>query len=130
MDRTEALEYILDHYQNPRNYGEMESASIHMEGGNPGCGDVITLYLKFNGEHLEEITYTGEGCTISQAAASMLTEIVPGYTIEQIKNMDFHIIEEMLGEELVKMRPKCSTLGLDTLKIATEQYRQQKSLKE
>lgn len=127
MDRTEALEFILDHYENPRNYGEIEDASISQQGGNPGCGDIITVYLKFNGEQLERITYTGEGCTISQAAASMLTEILPGYTFEQIKNMDYHILEEMLGEELVKMRPKCSTLGLDTLKSATEQYHRQKS---
>ncbi|NLG96231.1 MAG: iron-sulfur cluster assembly scaffold protein [Chloroflexi bacterium] len=125
MDRTEVLELILDHYENPRNYGEIEDASISRQGGNPGCGDIITVYLKFNGERLEQMTYTGEGCTISQAAASMLTEILPGYTFEQIENMDYHIIEEMLGEELVKMRPKCSTLGLDTLKSATGQYHQQ-----
>lgn len=125
MDRTEVLELILDHYENPRNYGEIEDASISRQGGNPGCGDIITVYLKFNGERLEQMTYTGEGCTISQAAASMLTEILPGYTFEQIENMDYHILEEMLGEELVKMRPKCSTLGLDTLKSATGQYHQQ-----
>jgi len=125
MDRTEVLELILDHYENPRNYGEIEDASISRHGGNPGCGDIITVYLKFNGERLEQMTYTGEGCTISQAAASMLTEILPGYTFEQIENMDYHILEEMLGEELVKMRPKCSTLGLDTLKSATGQYHQQ-----
>lgn len=125
MDRTEVLELILDHYENPRNYGEIEDASISRQGGNPGYGDIITVYLKFNGERLEQMTYTGEGCTISQAAASMLTEILPGYTFEQIENMDYHIIEEMLGEELVKMRPKCSTLGLDTLKSATGQYHQQ-----
>jgi len=128
MDRTEALEYILDHYQNPRNYGEMEGADVSLQGGNPGCGDIVHVYLKFNGDQLEEISYTGEGCTISQAATSMLTEIVQGYTIDQIENMDFEVVVDLLSDELVKTRPKCSTLGLDTIKIATKQYRQKKAV--
>lgn len=128
MDREEALEFILDHYQNPRNYGEMTDATLNMQGGNPGCGDIVTVYLKFTDDRLEKVTYTGEGCTISQAAASMLTEILPGYTIEQIAALDFHTIEDLLGEELVKTRPKCSTLGLDTIKHATEKYRQERAL--
>jgi nitrogen fixation NifU-like protein len=128
MERSEALEVILDHYQNPRNYGEMETADISMQGGNPGCGDIVTIYLKFNGDRLEEISYTGQGCTISQAAVSMLTEILPGQTIEQIEAMDFHLIEDLLSEELVKTRPKCSTLGLDTVKFAIQKYTQQKRL--
>jgi nitrogen fixation protein NifU and related proteins len=129
MDRSEVLEFVLDHYHNPRNLGEMEQADIFMQGGNPGCGDIVTIYLKFSEEgELSEITYTGEGCTISQAATSMLTEIMPGHTIDQIENLDFHLIEELLGEELVKTRPKCATLGLDTIKYATRQYRQRKAL--
>lgn len=128
MDRSEALEVILDHYQNPRNYSELPDADVSLQGGNPGCGDIITLYLKFEDDRLEKITFTGEGCTISQAAASMLTETVPGLTIEEIENLDFRLMEEMLSEELVKTRPKCSTLGLDTLKVATQQYRQRRAL--
>lgn len=130
MDRSEALEYILDYYQNPRNYGEMEDADISLEGGNPGCGDIVKMYLKFNGDQLDKVTFTGEGCTISQAAASMLTEILPGRSLEEIQNLDFHLIEELLGEELVKMRPKCSTLGLDTTKFAVQEFINQKRLKE
>ena len=126
MDRSEALETILDHYQNPRNYGEMPEADISLQGGNPGCGDIVTLYLKFDGDTLEKISYTGEGCTISQAATSMLTEIAPGYTIEQIDALDYTMIEDLLSAELVKTRPKCSTLALDTLKIATKRYRQER----
>lgn len=126
MDNSEVLEEILDHYQNPHNYGEMADATISLQGGNPGCGDIVTVYLKFNGEQIEKVSYTGKGCTISQAAASMLTEHLPGQTIEQIEAMDFHVIEDMIGEELVKTRPKCATLGLDTIKVATKQYLQQK----
>lgn len=130
MDRSEALELVLDHYQNPRNYGEMADADVSLQGGNPGCGDIITMYLKFNGQKLEKVSYTGEGCTISQAAASMLTELLAGQTVEQIENLDYHMIEDLLGEELVKMRPKCSTLGLDTTKFATQKYKQEKRLSE
>lgn len=130
MDRSEALEFILDHYQNPRNFGEMQDADVSLQGGNPGCGDIVTMFLKFNGDRLEKVTYTGEGCTISQAAASMLTEILPGQTLEEIDNLDFHMVEDLLSEELVKTRPKCSTLGLDTVKTAARQFRQQRRLKE
>jgi nitrogen fixation NifU-like protein len=128
MDRTEALETILDHYENPRNSGEMEEADVTLQGGNPGCGDIIQVYLKFDGDRLEKVTFTGAGCTISQAAASMLTELLPGTSMAEIEAMDYHILEELLSEELVKMRPKCSTLGLDTVKSAAQQYRQKKAV--
>lgn len=127
MERDEALEYILDYYQNPRNYGELPDADVTLQGGNPGCGDIVTVYLKFNGDRLEKATYTGNGCTISQAAASMLTELLPGKTAAEIETLDFHLIEELLGEELVKMRPKCSTLGLDTMKFAVQEHQKKHS---
>jgi nitrogen fixation NifU-like protein len=127
MDRSEALEFILDHYQNPRNYGELPDADVSMQGGNPGCGDIVTLYLKFEDDRLQEIRYTGEGCTISQAATSMLTEEVQGLSITEIENLDYQLVGELLSEELVKTRPKCATLGLDTLKFATQKYRQEKN---
>jgi nitrogen fixation NifU-like protein len=129
MDREEALETILDHYQNPRNYGEMANADVSLQGGNPGCGDIVTLYLKFNDDNLEEISYTGKGCTISQAATSMLTEIAKGFSIEQIEQLDYTLVEDLLSAELVKTRPKCSTLGLDTLKFATQKFKQERALK-
>ena len=130
MDHSQDLEYILDYYQNPRNYGELPDADISLQGGNPGCGDIVTVYLKFNGDRLDQITYTGQGCTISQAATSMLTELLPGKTIDEIEALDFHLLEEMLGEDLVKMRPKCSTLGLDTVKFATQTYKRDHRLDE
>ncbi len=130
MDRSEALEVILDHYQNPHNYGEMPDADVELQGGNPGCGDIVKLFLKFNGDKLDKISYTGEGCTISQAATSMLTDSVQGLTVDEIENLDYRMIEDLLSEELVKTRPKCSTLALDTLKIATKQYQQEKRKQE
>ena len=75
MDRQEQIEYIFDHYQHPRNRGEMADADVHVQGGHEGCADIVTMYLKFDGEHIADVSFTGEGCTISQASASVMTEI-------------------------------------------------------
>jgi nitrogen fixation NifU-like protein len=124
-DRAAQLEYILDHYQNPRNHGAMPDADVHLEGGHPGCSDVVTIYLKIRGEKIEGISFEGQGCTISQAAASILTEHVQGLPVSQVSEMDYQFLVDELGEELVKTRPRCATLGLDTLKATLEEYRRQ-----
>lgn len=121
--RDEVLEYVLDHYHNPRNHGEMPDADFTLQGGHEGCADIIKLYLKMKGDRLEKLTFTGEGCTISQASVSMLTERVQGLTLDDIDALDHQIVVDELGDELVSTRPKCATLGLDTLKVAAKQYR-------
>lgn len=130
MDRQGQIDFILDHYENPRNYGEMAEADVHVEGGNPGCGDLITIYLKIKDGKLEKISYVGEGCTISQAAASMLTEMVQGKTIEELQELDHQVMVDVLGEESVNTRPRCATLGLDTLKATLKEYRKRQLLGE
>src|SRR5215475_10739527 len=82
VDRQEAIEFLLDHYQHPRNHGPLADADVTMPGGNPGCGDIVTIYLKVgaSGDQVEKVTFEGEGCTISQAAASILTEMAEGKT--------------------------------------------------
>ena len=68
MDRQDYIEIILDHYEHPRNKGRMEDADIQLGGGNPGCGDLITVYVKVGeDDRIERVTFEGEGCTISQA---------------------------------------------------------------
>ncbi len=123
FDRGEQLEYILDHYQNPRNFGAMPDADVHLQGGHSGCSDVVTIYLKVRDGKIQDISYEGKGCTISQAAASMLTEHVQGMPLEQVRDMDYQFLIDELGEEPVKTRPRCATLGLDTLKATVEEYR-------
>jgi nitrogen fixation protein NifU and related proteins len=123
VDRAAQLEYILDHYQNPRNYGPLADADVHLEGGHPGCSDVVTIYLQIRDGAIQAISFEGQGCTISQAAASMLTEHVQGMPVAQATKMDYQFLIEELGEELVKTRPRCATLGLDTLKATLEEYR-------
>lgn len=125
MDRNEAIENLLDHYESPRNRGALEGADVTMPGGNPGCGDVVTIYLKVNREQdtVEQLQFEGEGCTISQASASMLTELVAGTPLGQIEEMDYNDIIDALGREVVQRRPRCATLALGTLKAAIKKYR-------
>ena len=128
MDRQEAIEFLLDHYQNPRNHGPLDPVDVTMPGGNPGCGDIVTIYLKVNdaGDRIEHVTFEGTGCTISQAAASILTEMVEGRPLAEIDDMDFNDMIDQLGREVVSTRPRCATLALGTLKAAITQYRTNK----
>jgi nitrogen fixation protein NifU and related proteins len=124
MDRQEAIEFLMDHYENPRNYGPLDHSDISRSGGNPGCSDIITMHARFGeGGRLEAVNWEGEGCTISRAAASYVTEITQGMTAEEIEQMSFADLMEQLGRELVMTRPTCATLALGTLKQAVHEYR-------
>lgn len=127
MDRQEAIDFLLDHYENPRNRGELDHPEVSVSGGNPGCADVITMQAHFdNNGKLEAVRWDGEGCTISRAAASYVTEIVEGMTPQEIENMSFQDLIEQLGRELVMTRPTCATLALGTLKKGVHEYRMRK----
>jgi nitrogen fixation NifU-like protein len=123
MDRQDAIEFLMDHYENPRNYGPMEDADVSLSGGNPGCADIITMHARFdhNGK-LEAVTWEGDGCTISSAAASYVTEITRGMTADEVEKMSFEDLVEQLGRELVMTRPTCATLALGTLKKGVHEY--------
>jgi nitrogen fixation NifU-like protein len=132
LDRQLQIQILLDHYQRPRHRGALEDAHVEMPGGNPGCGDVVTVYLKGAGdlEHIEDVSYEGEGCTISMAASSMLLEeVVEGnLTMDEVLEMDYNEMVEKLGRQIVASRPKCATLGLGTLKAAIRKYQKDKRL--
>ncbi|HEX2098031.1 MAG TPA: iron-sulfur cluster assembly scaffold protein [Rubrobacteraceae bacterium] len=132
MDRQLQIQILLDHYQKPRHRGRIEDADIEMPGGNPGCGDVVTIYLKGaeDHEHIADVSYEGEGCTISMAASSMLLEqVVEGnLTMDEILELDYNEMIEQLGRQIVASRPKCATLGLGTLKAAIRRCQQDKLL--
>ncbi len=130
MDRQEQIEFMLDHYQNPHNHGEMADADASFQGGNPGCGDIVTMYVKMDGDHIEEVSFTGEGCTISQAAASVLTDELKGMTMAEVEQLGYPFISNLLGDEVVKMRPRCATVALDAAKTALKEYRRKKILGE
>ena len=123
MDRQAYIEYILDHHDNPRNKGRLDPADIQLGGGNPGCGDLITVYLTFDDDdRVTAIRYEGEGCTISQAGASMLTEIVDGLSAQEIAELGTHTMYEEMGVDVVKSRVRCATLGLGTIQAAAKLY--------
>ncbi len=124
MDRQEAIEFLVDHYENPRNYGPLEHAHVSLSGGNPGCANIITMHVHFDQEgKVDAVSWEGEGCTISRAAASYVTEVVDGMTAEEIENLSFEDLIEQLGRELVMTRPTCATLALGTLKKGVHEYR-------
>lgn len=124
MDRQAQIEFLLDHYENPRNRGKLENPDAQMSWGNPGCGDVVTLYLKIDAEgRITDISFEGEGCTISQASASILTEKLKGKTLSDAEALDPTDLMELLGREVVMTRPRCAMLSLDTLKLALKEYR-------
>ncbi len=126
MNRQEAIELLLEHYNAPHNREKQPDADVVMPGGNPGCGDVVTIYLKVapDAERIERVTFEGSGCTISQAAASIVTELVDGLPLSDIEGMDYHAIVDVIGEEVAQTRPRCATLALGTLKAAIKKYRQ------
>ncbi len=109
-------DYILDHYKNPRNFGELPDATNRYSDNNPLCGDELTIALKVAGDRVEDVKFTGKGCAISQASASMLTEQVKGKTLDEIKAIDREAVLENLGITISPARIKCAMLSLKTLK--------------
>jgi len=123
MDRQEAIDFLIDHYENPRNRGPLDDADVSLSGGNPGCADVITIHARFGADgKLAMVNWEGDGCTISRAAASYVTEIVQGMTPEEIEHLSFEDLINQLGRELVMTRPTCATLALGTLKKGVHEY--------
>ncbi len=122
-DRQEFIDFILDHYENPRHHGALENPDVVMRGGNPGCGDIVTVYLRVSeGERIEDVSFEGQGCTISQAAASIVTDKVLGKTLAEVSAMTHEIVVDEMGHEVVANRVRCATLALNTLKAAEKKY--------
>jgi nitrogen fixation protein NifU and related proteins len=131
-------EVILDHYRTPRNKGRLEPHDVMLERNNPLCGDELELYLRFDGNDVEGITFEGKGCSISQASASMMTEKVKGLGAKEATALAELIKRMMAGEEegdpealgdlvslkgVVKypVRIKCALLGWNTLLEALQE---------
>ncbi len=113
-------EVILDHYKNPRGHGVIEEADASAEGQNPLCGDEVAIYVSFepDRETIEDVKFSGRGCAISQAATSMLTEMVKGRTAAEIASLPKDELLEEIGIPLTPVRLKCALLGLGVLKVA------------
>ncbi len=110
------MENILDHWRNPRNSGIMKDADIIFSDSNPLCGDEIKMQLKVKNNNIKEVKFLGRGCSISQAAADLLSDYVKDKNLNDIKNIKNEEMIKMLGIEIGPVRIKCALLGLFALK--------------
>ena len=108
-------ENILDHYKNPKNKKELKKYSVKHKETNILCGDEITMYIQIEKSKIKDISFTGKGCAISQASASMLTEKLKGMSIKEVKKLKEKDILKMLGIPLSFVRTKCALLSLKTV---------------
>jgi nitrogen fixation NifU-like protein len=108
-------QYILDHYREPHNHGHLDNPDIHAADTNPLCGDRIEIDLRVRDGHVEDVRFSGRGCAISQASASMLTDRIEGATVEELRALRPHDILEMLGVEIGPARQRCAMLSLRVL---------------
>jgi nitrogen fixation NifU-like protein len=109
-------EEILDHSRNPRNFGEISDPDFTFEDSNPLCGDRVRIDVKVDNGIIADIKFSGRGCAISQAAASMLTEMVKGHAVDEIRELSAEDMLDELGIQISPARVKCALLGLKVLK--------------
>ncbi|HEU4444866.1 MAG TPA: SUF system NifU family Fe-S cluster assembly protein [Nitrososphaeraceae archaeon] len=116
-------EIILDHYRNPRNKGKLPDADISTHDSNPLCGDEIDIHMKIFGDKITDVKFEGRGCAISQASASMLTEMVMNKPLTNVKDIAKTDILENIGlTNLGPARVKCALLALKVMKLGMVNY--------
>jgi len=120
------LELLQDHAAHPRHYGPLEQPTVVLEGGNAECGDIVTIYLKIapDGQTIEDVQFTGFGCSVSQAAASLLMERLHRgkWTIGRVATTDFSLVQDLVGVDTARLRPRCASLALSVLKAAVHKF--------
>ena len=111
-------DYILEHYRRPHNFGVLDEPTVTYEGANPLCGDRITMMLGIRDGVVAQVAFTGRGCAISQASASLLTDEVKGKSVDDVTKLTPDDLLDLLGIEISPARLKCALLSLDTLEHA------------
>jgi nitrogen fixation NifU-like protein len=111
-------ENILDHYKNPRNSGHLEHPSVTAEGVNPLCGDELAVELLVEDGVVRDVRFNGRGCAISQAAASMISEVAKGRPVDEVRGFGAEDVLEELGIPLMPIRLKCALLSVNLLRVA------------
>ncbi len=109
-------EDLLDHYKNPRNCRTMLEPDINSGEYNPACGDRVEIQAKINGQFVKEVSFTGNGCVVSLATASKLTEVCINKSLNEILNFDDNFVISLIGINLGPTRIKCALLSLQALK--------------
>lgn len=117
-------EYLLDHYKNPKNFGELKNPDMHKQDNNPLCGDEIEIFANIDSkkEKITEIKFIGHGCVICMASASILMDEVDGKKLKDIQKMQTEDMLKLLGIELTPARIKCMMLPLKTLQKGMVDY--------
>ncbi|HVM46337.1 MAG TPA: SUF system NifU family Fe-S cluster assembly protein [Candidatus Thermoplasmatota archaeon] len=116
-------EHILDHYKHPRNFGVLKDPTVDHEANNPLCGDAIRMTFLVDDMHkVKDVKFSGRGCAISQASASLLTTRIKGQPLEEIKKLERDDIVKMLGIPISPVRLKCALLSLAVLREGIEIY--------
>ena len=111
-------ENILDHYKNPRNAGHLDHPTATADGVNPLCGDELSVELEIEGDTVQDVRFNGRGCAISQAAASMISDVVKGKTVDEVAALGRDDVLEELGIPLTPIRLKCALLSVNVLRVA------------
>jgi len=111
-------EYIIDHYKNPRNFGELEPRDAEFFDFNPICGDEMGVHIRLEGDRIADLRFHGQGCAISQASASIISDELIGKTVSEVARLNRNFVTEELGLELSPTRLKCGLLGLKVVQGA------------
>lgn len=120
-------ENILDHYRHPRSKGDLASPTVMHAENNPSCGDTITLHLTIKNDRITEVAWQGEGCAISQAGMSLLSEELSGKKLSEMDLLSPQTMRDLLGVAVSTRRLKCALLPLHTLKNALHLWRKEKT---
>jgi nitrogen fixation NifU-like protein len=111
-------EELIAHYEHPSNKRKIEDATVSMNEDNISCGDVITVYLKLNGDKIEDVSFEGSGCVISMGSASMLVDYLKGKSLAQLEKMGYQDLLKVINIDPGPVRMHCATLSLRALKKA------------